>query len=136
VFEEVFRKIDTMMDSKTAQDELRQLFKNGQATKEDNENMEGLPINHAEMSGCTACCAIITIDKIFVGNLGDSRAVLAKVPGADSALPADALEAVEMSVDMKPDLESERQRIIAAGGMVLMGRVDGNLSLSAAIGDK
>lgn len=78
----------------------------------------------------------MTIDKIYVGNLGDSRAVLAKVPGSDSALPKDALEAVEMSIDMKPDLESERSRIVAAGGMVLMGRVDGNLSLSAAIGDK
>ena len=41
-----------------------------------------------------------------------------------------------MSVDMKPDLEEERKRIEHAGGQVIMGRVDGMLALSAAIGDK
>ena len=41
-----------------------------------------------------------------------------------------------MSTDMKPDLPEERKRIEAAGGGVLMGRVDGGLSLSGAIGDK
>jgi hypothetical protein len=41
-----------------------------------------------------------------------------------------------MSIDMKPDLIEERKRIEHAGGQVIMGRVDGMLALSAAIGDK
>jgi protein phosphatase PTC2/3 len=79
VFEEVFRRIDTMLDSKTAQDELKELFKGGKQTEAD----KALAVNHASVSGCTACCAIITQDKIFVGNLGDSRAVLAVTPTDD-----------------------------------------------------
>lgn len=35
VFEEVYRKIDTMLDSKTAFDELKQLYKGGKATEEE-----------------------------------------------------------------------------------------------------
>ena len=136
VFEEIYRKMDTMLDSKTAVEELKVLYKNGKSAKEDHVTLAGFAVNHAETSGCTACCAIITQDKIFVGNLGDSRAVLAKTQGSDSDLRKDQLEAVDMSIDMKPDLECERKRIIAAGGEVLMGRVDGGLSLSAAIGDK
>lgn len=42
--------------------------------------------------------------KIYVGNLGDSRAVLARKPGPDSDLGKDKLEAFEMSIDMKPDV--------------------------------
>jgi protein phosphatase 1G len=57
VFEEVFKKIDTMLDSKTAVDELRTIYKHGLAGKDDNN---GVDVNHAMQSGCTACCAIIT----------------------------------------------------------------------------
>ena len=133
VFEEVFRKIDTMLDTKTAVDELRTIYKHG-LCKDESEN--GSNVNHAMQSGTTACCALITADKIYVGNLGDSRAVLAKIPGLHSSVGRDKLEAHEMSIDMKPQNEEERKRIVEAGGSVIMGRVDGNLSLSGAIGDK
>jgi serine/threonine protein phosphatase PrpC len=104
VFEDVFRKIDTMLDSKTAAEDLKKLYRKGKATQEDSVTELGLPIDHADASGCTACCAIITQDKIYVGNLGDSRAVLARKPGPDSDLGKDKLEAFEMSIDMKPDV--------------------------------
>jgi serine/threonine protein phosphatase PrpC len=59
-----------------------------------------------------------------VANAGDSRCIIG-VNGTS----------VAMSVDHKPDLPSERDRIYKAGKTVVNGRVDGNLSLSRAIGD-
>lgn len=59
-----------------------------------------------------------------MANAGDSRAVLSKSKAT-----------VALSTDHKPDMESEKQRIIKAGGMVEDGRVEGNLNLSRALGD-
>ncbi|KAI9312244.1 phosphatase 2C-like domain-containing protein [Dichotomocladium elegans] len=76
-------------------------------------------------SGCTAVTALITPDKrIYVANAGDSRSVIS-VKGKAKAL----------SYDHKPVDQAESQRIIAAGGYVEFGRVNGNLALSRAIGD-
>ncbi|CAG8447302.1 5388_t:CDS:2 [Acaulospora morrowiae] len=76
-------------------------------------------------SGCTAVTAVITPDDyIYVGNAGDSRAVLS-VNG----------EAVAMSDDHKPLNKDESSRITKAGGFIEFGRVNGNLALSRAIGD-
>ncbi|KAF3935776.1 hypothetical protein ABW20_dc0103148 [Dactylellina cionopaga] len=77
-----------------------------------------------EISGCTASTAIVTNDKIFVANAGDSRTVLG-VKG----------RAKPLSFDHKPQNEGEKARITAAGGFVDFGRVNGNLALSRAIGD-
>ncbi|KAG0051127.1 Protein phosphatase 2C 2 [Gryganskiella cystojenkinii] len=78
-----------------------------------------------DTSGCTAITATIT-DKnvLFVGNAGDSRAVL----GSDGA-------AIIMSSDHKPVNREESRRIVAAGGFVESGRVNGSLALSRALGD-
>ncbi|KAL1916260.1 uncharacterized protein VTP21DRAFT_5877 [Calcarisporiella thermophila] len=78
-----------------------------------------------EPSGCTAVVALITPDnRLFVGNAGDSRAVVC-VNG----------EAIDLSHDHKPVNKDESARIVAAGGYVEFGRVNGNLALSRAIGD-
>lgn len=83
------------------------------------------PITAYSMStGCTSCVALITKDKIFCANSGDSRCVLAR-----------GNKAVEMSEDHKPDNDGEKKRIEAAGGFVEDGRVRGTLSLSRALGD-
>jgi len=64
-------------------------------------------------------------DKLFVANAGDSRCVLCR----------DGV-AVELSFDHKPEDDSERTRIEAAGGKVTNdGRVNGGLNLSRALGE-
>lgn len=76
-------------------------------------------------SGCTAVTSIITPQNhVYVGNAGDSRAVIS-IDGI----------ANPMSNDHKPVNKEESDRITKAGGFVEFGRVNGNLALSRAIGD-
>ncbi|KAF2142431.1 uncharacterized protein K452DRAFT_318073 [Aplosporella prunicola CBS 121167] len=82
------------------------------------------PKYEEEVSGCTASVGVISNDKIFVANAGDSRSVLG-IKG----------RAKPLSFDHKPQNEGEKARITAAGGFVDFGRVNGNLALSRAIGD-
>ncbi|KAK3116632.1 Protein phosphatase 2C 2 [Teratosphaeriaceae sp. CCFEE 6253] len=82
------------------------------------------PKYEEEVSGCTSTVGIVTHDKIYVGNAGDSRTVLG-IKG----------RAKPLSFDHKPQNEGEKARICAAGGFVDFGRVNGNLALSRAIGD-
>lgn len=75
-------------------------------------------------AGCTAVSCFIKDGKLHVANAGDSRIVLCR-----------AGKALELSEDHKPELDSERSRIIKANGYVSDGRVNGNLNLTRAIGD-
>ena len=78
-----------------------------------------------ESKGCTAIVALIHDQTIYVANAGDSRCIL----GING-------KAVPLSVDHKPALLSEKQRILKAGSIITSeGRIDGNLNLSRAIGD-
>eukprot|EP00419_Tripos_fusus_P008305 CAMPEP_0172670772 /NCGR_PEP_ID=MMETSP1074-20121228/10496_1 /TAXON_ID=2916 /ORGANISM="Ceratium fusus, Strain PA161109" /LENGTH=417 /DNA_ID=CAMNT_0013487725 /DNA_START=44 /DNA_END=1297 /DNA_ORIENTATION=+ len=87
---------------------------------------------HPSTIGCTAVVCCVRKDALIVANAGDSRAVLCR--GGLS---------VDLSEDHKPDLQSESDRIIRAGGWVqkevygpvTVHRVNGDLSLSRAIGD-
>lgn len=82
------------------------------------------PKYEEEVSGCTACVGLISNDKVYIANAGDSRSVIG-IKG----------RAKPLSQDHKPQLEVEKNRITAAGGFVDFGRVNGNLALSRAIGD-
>jgi protein phosphatase 1G len=75
-------------------------------------------VDVAMMTGCTSCvCAIDEANKkIIVANAGDSRALICK---NGIALP--------LSIDHKPDLDSEKNRIYKADGWVSEGRVKGKL---------
>jgi serine/threonine protein phosphatase PrpC len=94
--------------------------------------------------GATACVVYFNEfdgkTSIITANVGDSRAVLSR-----------NLAAIDLSVDHKPDLPSERARIEALGGTVVwvgeydkvtglpleetgVYRVNGNLALSRSIG--
>lgn len=77
-------------------------------------------------AGTTATTILITSDKIYCANAGDSRSVLSKNGGA---------ETIGLSVDHKPTDEEEKKRIEAAGGKVKHDRVDGNLAVSRGLGD-
>ncbi|KAI0304431.1 phosphatase 2C-like domain-containing protein, partial [Multifurca ochricompacta] len=89
------------------------------------EDMLADPAYTRDPSGCTAVTALVTRDnRIFVANAGDSRGVLS-IKG----------EVKPLSFDHKPGNESERKRILAAGGYIEYGRVNGNLALARALGD-
>ncbi|VEU23131.1 DEKNAAC104296 [Brettanomyces naardenensis] len=75
-------------------------------------------------SGCAATSVLITDKLIVCGNAGDSRTVMS-VGG----------QCKPLSFDHKPTNEGEKARIVAAGGYVDLGRVNGNLALSRGIGD-
>ncbi|KAG7382480.1 protein phosphatase 2c [Phytophthora pseudosyringae] len=76
--------------------------------------------------GSTGLFAIVTPKDIVCANVGDSRCILSnvKVP-----------EVLQLSMDHKPDLEFEKQRIVAAGGTVFRGRVCGGVAVSRSFGD-
>jgi len=63
------------------------------------------------------------------GNVGDSRTVLGRKEDGK-------YKVVTCTHDHKPTDDAERRRIEAAGGTVQMSRVDGQLALSRAFGDR
>lgn len=81
------------------------------------------------LSGCTATTALVRSDRVIVANVGDSRAVLSR-----------GGTAMDLSTEHRvygrgPVVESETERVEAAGGWVDDGRVCGILAVSRAFGD-
>ena len=78
-----------------------------------------------EGKGCTANAVIIVNNMLICANAGDSRCVVGEQG-----------RAIPLSIDHKPTMKKERERIYKAGSTVnFEGRIDGNLNLSRAIGD-
>ncbi|XP_057337206.1 protein phosphatase 1B isoform X1 [Microplitis mediator] len=86
--------------------------------------MRDLLETNKDKSGSTAVCAFISPKHIYIANCGDSRAVL-----CSSGSP------VFSTRDHKPVLPAEKERIQAAGGSVMVERVNGSLAVSRALGD-
>jgi len=80
----------------------------------------------ANLVGCTAVSLYVDWEKkvMYCANSGDSRCVLS-VKGEPKAL----------SIDHKPEVESEKNRIEKAGGFIRSGRVNANLNLTRTLGD-
>ncbi|KAK8388268.1 hypothetical protein O3P69_020274 [Scylla paramamosain] len=81
-----------------------------------------------DMSGSTAVVAVLDGEMLVIGNVGDSRAVMADLKG--STIP--------LSFDHKPNQLKERRRIKEAGGFITftgVWRVAGVLATSRALGD-
>jgi protein phosphatase 1G len=122
-------------DGLGAQEEALAILRKYMSLQEGNGNGNGAgslnPPTTSEddiQAGTTAVVALLSKETVYVANAGDSRAVLSR-----------ANQAVPLSQDHKPAAVTERERIIAAGGFVSeiggICRVNGNLSLSRAIGD-
>jgi len=80
--------------------------------------------HHASGMGCTALSAVIHGHMVIVANTGDSRCV-----------KSTRGEAIPLTLDHKPIMYEEAQRIIRAGGFVRDNRVNGALNVSRTIGD-
>eukprot|EP00002_Diphylleia_rotans_P032570 TRINITY_DN6851_c0_g1_i5.p1 TRINITY_DN6851_c0_g1~~TRINITY_DN6851_c0_g1_i5.p1 ORF type:complete len:638 (+),score=130.11 TRINITY_DN6851_c0_g1_i5:61-1974(+) len=72
-----------------------------------------------EMSGTTAIVAIRVGRKLYIANVGDSRAVLGKKSLTGGQIDrSHGYEAIDLSRDQKPDEKSEMTRIMSMGGHV------------------
>ncbi len=64
------------------------------------------------MSGTTAIMSLLRGSKLYIANVGDSRAVLGRLSSSG------VIKAIELSTDQKPDRPDEHARILACGGRV------------------
>ena len=93
----------------------------------------------ATSSGTTATVVVQRPDELFVAHVGDSRCVL--------TCRSDPSAVYELTIDHKPQIPAERERIIANGGVVIKPPADVNhrvyvknqkfpgLAMSRALGD-
>lgn len=141
---QVFHQIDRLLRDETYAGEIAQLMfgnKDGESEGEGEDSAMWERIKQLKQlvieqegegsyiqAGCTAVVALKHGNTLFVANAGDSRGVLCR-----------GGKAVALSEDHKPTQDTERARILAAGGYVSdmggVARVNGNLNLSRAIGD-
>ncbi|KAF6158359.1 hypothetical protein GIB67_022439 [Kingdonia uniflora] len=91
--------------------------------------------------GATAVCIWVLGQKVFVANIGDSKAVVARSCTSDATEKhlegASPLKAIVLTREHKVIYPQERTRIVKAGGSVsLNGRLQGRLEVSRAFGDR
>lgn len=130
---EVFIKMDELLKSPQGIKDIKKY----QAPDESQSSLFGRPEtdNIALYTGCTACVALITDNEIYCANSGDSRCVLSGLVSHSKTNFSQDGKAIEMSIDHKPDLSTEKARIEKAGGFVEENRVKGILNLSRSLGD-
>jgi serine/threonine protein phosphatase PrpC len=93
-----------------------------------------MTLRRKSAEGCTAVSCMLQGSVLSVGNIGDSRAVLASASTA----------AERITLDHKPNERFERKRILQAGGMIIYSGchrvshplINVRLSLSRALGDR
>ncbi|KAG3169100.1 hypothetical protein PI126_g2985 [Phytophthora idaei] len=95
-------------------DKIRELLVDAFATVDAEILQRTVILNKRD--GSTVLLGLLVGGKLFVANLGDSRAVLAQADEAsDDEEEEDVPSAVRLSVDHKPDLTEETERVEDAG---------------------
>lgn len=77
-----------------------------------------------DKSGSTAVCVLISPSHMYIANCGDSRGVVCRDGRVSFS-----------TQDHKPVNPAEKERIVNAGGSVMIQRVNGSLAVSRALGD-
>ncbi|KAI9922763.1 hypothetical protein PsorP6_000853 [Peronosclerospora sorghi] len=94
--------------------------------------------------GSTVLLGLLLGGKLFVANLGDSRGVLAQIDDTrDATRDENVLRTVRLSVDHKPELQEEMDRVKEAGGDVIFSgcwrvahdEISLRLAISRSLGD-
>ncbi|KAF8022554.1 hypothetical protein BT93_F0155 [Corymbia citriodora subsp. variegata] len=84
--------------------------------------------------GATAVCVWVLGQRVFIANIGDARAVLARSSTEDGD---SSVKAIVLTGEHKAIYPLERSRIQKAGGVVSSnGRLQGRLEVSRAFGDR
>ncbi|KAJ4838973.1 hypothetical protein Tsubulata_017377 [Turnera subulata] len=91
--------------------------------------------------GATAVCVWVLGQKVFIANIGDAKAVLARSPAADGLQThtdeVSPLKAIVLTREHKAIYPHERARVLKAGGTIgANGRLQGRLEVSRAFGDR
>uniref|UniRef100_A0A1J3JBK5 PPM-type phosphatase domain-containing protein n=1 Tax=Noccaea caerulescens TaxID=107243 RepID=A0A1J3JBK5_NOCCA len=91
--------------------------------------------------GATAVCVWIIDQKVFIANIGDAKAVLARSSTTDElgnhAEACNPLKAILLTREHKAIYPQERSRIQKSGGVISSnGRLQGRLEVSRAFGDR
>lgn len=114
---ETFLKMDDLLQDPQNKPELKSLG-------DFNDDKGNEPNNEENNSGCTANVILLVGNHLYTANVGDSRSVIYE----DGNF-------IELSFDHKPHKEEEKNRILKSGGSVIKGRINGDISVSRAIGD-
>ncbi|XP_022909138.1 protein phosphatase 1A [Onthophagus taurus] len=116
--------LDTIMATEEFQEDVMKGIHNGFLNLDNNMRLLPEVSSGEDKSGSTAVCAFISPRLVYVANCGDSRAILCQSGGP-----------VFTTQDHKPSLPTEKERIVKAGGSVMIQRVNGSLAVSRALGD-
>lgn len=117
-----FRKIDA--DTAPSLEEIKNGLKEGFLELDTRLRATNEVRNGQDKSGSTAITVLLSPTAFFFANCGDSRGMLIRNSKVEFA-----------SEDHKPGNPNERERIVNAGGSVIIQRVNGSLAVSRALGD-
>ncbi|XP_048137573.1 probable protein phosphatase 2C 8 isoform X2 [Rhodamnia argentea] len=86
------------------------------------------------LDGATAVCVWVLGQRVFIANIGDAKAVLARSSTEDGD---SSVKAIVLTREHKAIYPPERARIQKAGGVVSSnGRLQGRIEVSRAFGDR